>query len=89
MRSGGGRTRNGGGILGGQGCGFPWIALLLISNDFMLVMLMLLAVRVKMMMMVSLMVPMVTSMGSPFGFSLANLPVFPKQQYVANTLGGW
>ena len=47
-----------------------------------MVMLMLVAVRVKMMV-VSLMVAMVTSMGSPFAFSLANLPVFPKQQYVA------
>ena len=53
-----------------------------------MVMLMLVAVRVKMMV-VSLMVAMVTSMGSPFAFSLANLPVFPKQQYVAlHWMGG-
>ena len=34
------------------------------------------AVIVKMMRMVSLMVAMVASMGRPFAFSLANLPVF-------------
>ena len=35
---------------------------------------------VKMMRMVSLMVAMVASMGRPFAFSLANLPVFPKDE---------
>ena len=38
------------------------------------------AVMVKMMRMVSLMVAMVASMGRPFAFSLANLPVFPKYE---------
>ena len=38
------------------------------------------AVMVKMMRMVSLMVAMVASMGRPFAFSLANLPVFPKDE---------
>ena len=36
------------------------------------------AVMVKMMRVVSLMVAMAASMGRPFAFSLANLPVFPK-----------
>ena len=42
------------------------------------------AVMVKMMRMVSLMVAMVASMGRPFAFSLANLPVFPQTRAVVH-----
>ena len=88
MRSGGGEGR--GGSFRGR-CGFLWIALL-IANDFMLMATMvILVVRVKMIVVVSLMVAMVTSMGSPLP------PLWLIFLFLPNTapairciaLGGW